>query len=43
MRQLRDGKVEDFPPQDELRCVMVEHALQADQVELLKKREIVLE
>jgi hypothetical protein len=30
MRQLRDGKVESFPPQDELRCVMVEHALQGE-------------
>ena len=30
MRQLRDGKVENFPPQSELRCVMVEHALQGE-------------
>ncbi|EIW83146.1 hypothetical protein CONPUDRAFT_81207 [Coniophora puteana RWD-64-598 SS2] len=30
MRQLRDGKVENFPPQDELRCVMVEHSLQGE-------------
>ena len=30
MRQLRDGKVENFPPQDQLRCVMVEHALQGE-------------
>ena len=30
MRQLRDGKVENFPPQSELRCIMVEHALQGE-------------
>jgi elongation factor 3 len=30
MRQLRDGKVENFPPQDQLRCLMVEHALQGE-------------
>ncbi|KAF9482111.1 hypothetical protein BDN70DRAFT_904869 [Pholiota conissans] len=30
MRQLRDGKVENFPPQDILRCVMVEHSLQGE-------------
>ncbi|EIN11824.1 hypothetical protein PUNSTDRAFT_119056 [Punctularia strigosozonata HHB-11173 SS5] len=30
MRQLRDGKVEGFPPQDQLRCVMVEHSLQGE-------------
>ncbi|EJD03132.1 uncharacterized protein FOMMEDRAFT_123325 [Fomitiporia mediterranea MF3/22] len=30
MRQLREGKVENFPPQSELRCVMVEHALQGE-------------
>jgi elongation factor 3 len=30
MRQLRDGKVENFPPPDQLRCVMVEHALQGE-------------
>lgn len=30
MRQLRDGKVENFPPQDQLRCVMVEHSLQGE-------------
>ncbi|EKM54478.1 uncharacterized protein PHACADRAFT_258349 [Phanerochaete carnosa HHB-10118-sp] len=30
MRQLRDGKVENFPPQSELRCVMVEHSLQGE-------------
>jgi elongation factor 3 len=30
MRQLRDGKVENFPPQSQLRCVMVEHSLQGE-------------
>jgi elongation factor 3 len=30
MRQLRDGKVENFPSQDQLRCVMVEHSLQGE-------------
>ncbi|KAF8639552.1 hypothetical protein AX17_001456 [Amanita inopinata Kibby_2008] len=30
LRQLRDGKVENFPPQDQLRCIMVEHALQGE-------------
>ncbi|KAK0485759.1 hypothetical protein IW261DRAFT_1451853 [Armillaria novae-zelandiae] len=30
MRQLRDSKVENFPPQDQLRCVMVEHSLQGE-------------
>lgn len=34
MRQLRDGKVENFPPQSELRCVMVEHALQGEDTTL---------
>ena len=34
MRQLRDGKVEKFPPQDQLRCVMVEHALQGEDISL---------
>jgi elongation factor 3 len=34
MRQLRDGKVENFPPQDQLRCVMVEHALQGEDTNL---------
>lgn len=34
MRQLREGKVENFPPQDELRCVMVEHALQGEDTSL---------
>ncbi|KAF9524005.1 mRNA export factor elf1 [Crepidotus variabilis] len=30
IRQLRDGKVENFPPQDQLRAVMVEHSLQGE-------------
>lgn len=30
MRQLRDGKVENFPAQDLLRTVMVEHSLQGE-------------
>ncbi|KAG6850942.1 hypothetical protein H0H93_005811 [Arthromyces matolae] len=30
MRQLKDGKVENFPPQSQLRCVMVEHSLQGE-------------
>lgn len=34
MRQLRDGKVENFPPQSELRCVMVEHSLQGEDASL---------
>jgi elongation factor 3 len=34
MRQLREGKVENFPPPDELRCVMVEHALQGEDTSL---------
>ena len=34
MRQLCDGKVENFPPQDELRCVMVEHSLQGEDTSL---------
>ncbi|PSR74621.1 hypothetical protein PHLCEN_2v9687 [Hermanssonia centrifuga] len=34
MRQLRDGKVENFPPQSELRCVMVEHSLQGEDTAL---------
>lgn len=34
MRQLRDGKVENFPPQDQLRCVMVEHSLQGEDASL---------
>ncbi|KAG6378159.1 armadillo-type protein [Boletus reticuloceps] len=34
MRQLRDGKVENFPSQDQVRCVMVEHALQSEDTSL---------
>jgi elongation factor 3 len=34
MRQLRDGKIENFPPPHELRCVMVEHALQGEDTSL---------
>ncbi|KAF9244944.1 P-loop containing nucleoside triphosphate hydrolase protein [Melanogaster broomeanus] len=34
LRQLRDGKVENFPPQDQLRCVMVEHSLQGEDTSL---------
>lgn len=34
MRQLRDGKVESFPPQDQVRCVMVEHSLQGEDTSL---------
>lgn len=30
MKQLRDGKVENFPPPDQLKCVMVEHSLQGE-------------
>jgi elongation factor 3 len=30
MKAIRDGKVEGFPTQDELRCLMVEHALQGE-------------
>ena len=34
MRQLRDGKVENFPSSDELRAVMVEHSLQGEDTSL---------
>ncbi|KAH8828260.1 ABC transporter-domain-containing protein [Flagelloscypha sp. PMI_526] len=34
MRQLQLGKVENFPPQSELRCVMVEHSLQGEDTSL---------
>ncbi|KAJ7594005.1 P-loop containing nucleoside triphosphate hydrolase protein [Mycena floridula] len=34
LRQLRDGKVENFPPQSQLRCVMVEHSLQGEDTSL---------
>ncbi|ORX36907.1 mRNA export factor elf1 [Kockovaella imperatae] len=30
MKAIRDGKVEGFPSQDELKCIMVEHALQGE-------------
>ncbi|KAG8939841.1 hypothetical protein FRC03_005950, partial [Tulasnella sp. 419] len=30
LRAIRDGKVENFPSQDELRAIMVEHALQGE-------------
>ena len=30
MRSLKDGKVENFPPQEVLRAVMVEHSLQGE-------------
>lgn len=30
MKAIRDGKVEGFPPADELRTIMVEHALQGE-------------
>ncbi|RSH80900.1 uncharacterized protein EHS24_008328 [Apiotrichum porosum] len=30
MKAIRDGKVEGFPAEDELRCIMVEHALQGE-------------
>lgn len=30
LRQLQAGKVENFPPQEQLRCVMVEHSLQGE-------------
>lgn len=34
MRQLRDGKVENFPSQSELRAVVVEHSLQGEDTSL---------
>ncbi|KAG6903068.1 hypothetical protein C0995_006255 [Termitomyces sp. Mi166 len=34
MRQLKEGKVENFPPQSQLRCVMVEHSLQGEDASL---------
>ncbi|WVQ77165.1 hypothetical protein IAR50_006848 [Cryptococcus sp. DSM 104548] len=30
MKAIRDGKVEGFPPQDQLRTIMVEHAMQGE-------------
>lgn len=34
MKAIRDGKVEGFPSQDQLRCLMVEHALQGEDASL---------
>ncbi|KAG2015782.1 multidrug resistance protein 1 [Coprinopsis cinerea AmutBmut pab1-1] len=34
MRQLRDGKVENFPPPSQVKCVMVEHSLQGEDTSL---------
>lgn len=34
MRQLRDGKVENFPPPDQVKAVMVEHSLQGEDTSL---------
>ncbi|KAF8656119.1 hypothetical protein AX16_002757 [Volvariella volvacea WC 439] len=34
LRQLRDGKVENFPPREEVKCVMVEHSLQGEDASL---------
>ena len=34
LRAIRDGKVENFPPQDELRAVMCEHSLQGEDASL---------
>ncbi|EJT97252.1 hypothetical protein DACRYDRAFT_25084 [Dacryopinax primogenitus] len=34
MKAIRDGKVENFPPQSELRAVMVEHSLQGEDASL---------
>lgn len=34
MKQLRDGKVENFPPPSEVKCVMVEHSLQGEDTSL---------
>ncbi|KDQ21428.1 hypothetical protein BOTBODRAFT_168695 [Botryobasidium botryosum FD-172 SS1] len=34
LRALKDGKVENFPPQEELRAVMVEHSLQGEDASL---------
>lgn len=34
MKAIRDGKVEGFPSQDELKCIMVEHALQGEDASL---------
>ncbi|KAH7107535.1 P-loop containing nucleoside triphosphate hydrolase protein [Auriculariales sp. MPI-PUGE-AT-0066] len=34
LKSIRDGKVENFPPQDVLRAIMVEHALQGEDTSL---------
>jgi elongation factor 3 len=34
MRQLKEGKVENFPSQEELKCVMVEHSLMGEDTSL---------
>ncbi len=34
LKAIRDGKVEGFPPQDQLRTLMVEHALQGEDTSL---------
>ncbi|TFK23663.1 mRNA export factor elf1 [Coprinopsis marcescibilis] len=34
MRQLRDSKVENFPPPEQIKCVMVEHSLQGENTSL---------
>ncbi|ESK96628.1 mrna export factor elf1 [Moniliophthora roreri MCA 2997] len=34
MRQISQSRVENFPPQDQLRCVMVEHSLQGEDASL---------
>ena len=34
LRAIRDGKVEGFPTQDEVRAVMVEHSLQGEDASL---------
>lgn len=34
LRAIRNGKVENFPPQSEVRAVMVEHSLQGEDASL---------
>jgi len=34
LKQLRDGKVENFPPPSQVKCVMVEHSLQGEDTSL---------
>ncbi|KZV88309.1 mRNA export factor elf1 [Exidia glandulosa HHB12029] len=34
LKSIRDGKVENFPPQEELRAIMVEHSLQGEDATL---------